>query len=124
MEKKNFEKIKILNSEENNLIYDKDKNNVINNNVKIRFDILDNFNGILIFLVVFTHFLFNYSKNNQNSLSNYIVNYIYSFHMPSFIFVSGFLSKSENSRSFKNLTKLLLIYLIFNFSHGLFLYKY
>lgn len=124
MDKKNYEKIRILNSEENNLIYDKDKNNNINNNINIRFDILDNFKAILIFLVVFTHFLFNYSKNNQNSLSNYIVNYIYSFHMPSFIFVSGFLSKSENSRSFKNLTKLLLIYLIFNFSHGLILYKY
>jgi len=44
--------------------------------------------------------------------------------MPSFIFCSGFLSKSKNSRSFKTLTKLILIYLIFNFSHGFILFFY
>ena len=44
--------------------------------------------------------------------------------MPSFILCSGFLSKSENSRSFTILSKLILIYLIFNFSHGYILYLY
>ncbi len=44
--------------------------------------------------------------------------------MPLFIFSSGFLSKSNNSRNFKNITKLFLIYIIFNFSQLLILYKY
>ena len=91
---------------------------------KSRYNILDNYKGILIFLVVFTHFLFEYSINHKNSICYEIVKYIYIFHMPSFIFCSGFLSKSKNSRNFKTLTKLILIYLIFNFSHGLILYLY
>jgi len=91
---------------------------------KIRYNILDNFKGILIFLVVFGHFLFEYSIYHKNSFINTIVKYIYIFHMPSFILCSGFLSKSENSRSFTILSKLILIYLIFNFSHGYILYLY
>lgn len=91
---------------------------------KIRYNILDNFKGILIFLVVFGHFLFEHSIHHKKSFINKIVKYIYIFHMPSFIFCSGFLSKSENSRSFTTLSKLILIYLIFNFSHGYILYLY
>ena len=91
---------------------------------KIRYNILDNFKGILIFLVVFAHFLFEHSIHHKKSFINKIVNYIYIFHMPSFIFCSGFFSKSENSRSFIALSKLILIYLIFNFSHGYILYLY
>ena len=92
--------------------------------IKSRYNILDNYKGLLIFLVVFGHFLFEYSINHKNSISYEIVKYIYIFHMPSFVFCSGFLSKSQNSRSFKTLTKLILIYLIFNFSHGFILYLY
>lgn len=91
---------------------------------KIRYNILDNFKGLLIFLVVFGHFLFEHSIHHKKSFINTIVKYIYIFHMPSFIFCSGFLSKSENSRSFTTLSKLILIYLIFNFSHGYILYLY
>ena len=86
--------------------------------------ILDNIQGISIFLVVFAHFLYEYANSEVNSLSNKIVNYIYCFHMPVFIFLSDFLSKSVNSRSFKSIAKLLLIYIIFNFTHGLILFNY
>ena len=96
-------------------------NKVIN---KQRYDLLDNIKGILIFTVVFAHFLFNYSLKHTNSLSHKIVNFIYCFHMPSFIFWSGFFSKSSNSRGFQNITKLTLIYVIFNYSHGFILYEY
>lgn len=115
MDKNNPEMIKMLN-----------KNNILpNKNIsKIRFNILDNIKGILIFLVVFAHFLFNYAQGNIHSFVAKIVNFIYCFHMPSFIFWSGFLSKSENSKNLKNITKLILIYIIFNYSHGFILYIY
>ena len=116
----NGELIKILKSDEKKI--ESKENEFLKN--KTRLNILDNIKGILIFTVVFGHFLFNYSNKYKNSLENKIVSYIYSFHMPSFIFWSGFLSKSNNSRSFKNITKLILIYIIFNFSHGFILYKY
>ena len=106
----------------------KDKNNVkIKEAIpttKTRINVIDNIKGILIFLVVLGHFLYSYSLRMPNSLENKIVNYLYCFHMPSFIFWSGFLSKSVNSRSFKSIMKLILIYIIFNFSHGFILYIY
>ena len=76
-------------------------NLVLKDKIKIRYNILDNIKGILIFLVVFGHFLIGYALKHQKSLSYKIVNYIYGFHMPLFIFSSGFLSKSNNSRNFK-----------------------
>ncbi|MBQ9071786.1 MAG: CapA family protein [Bacilli bacterium] len=82
----------------------------------------DNYKGILIFLVVFSHFLYSYSSNNIGSLVNDIVVFIYTFHMPAFIFASGYFSKSENSDSSKSLIKLLLYYLFFNTAMMFFLY--
>ena len=120
-----------LNKVEEKKLFDKkeniiklSKNTKLLSDKKTRFYILDNFKGILIFTVVFGHFLFRYSEIYINSLSCKIVNYIYSFHMPSFIFISGFLSKSDNSRNYKSINRLFLIYIIFNFSHGFILYKY
>ena len=111
-------------------MFDKEKNIKLSKDIKLpldnkpRFYIIDNIKGILIFTVVFAHFLLRYSQENQKSFSYKIVNYIYSFHMPSFIFISGFLSKSDNSRNCKSITRLFLIYIIFNFSQGFILYKY
>ena len=42
-------------------------------NEKIRYYILDNIKGILIFMVVFSHFLFEYSTSHQNTISRKIV---------------------------------------------------
>ena len=95
------ENVKMINLEKNNCAE-------FNINKKVRYKVLDNYKGILIFLVVFTHFLYEYSLNNKETFSYKIVTYIYTFHMPSFIFCSGFLSKSDNSRSFKTLSKLFL----------------
>ena len=79
----------ILNSVKLNLFQ---KNNISENNkIKlIRYNLLDNIKGILIFTVVFSYFLLNYPNNKS------IINFIYVFHMPGFIFCSGFLSKSIN----------------------------
>lgn len=76
---------------------------------------LDNIKGILIFLVVFGHFLFDYQDNN---VVNAIVQIIYLFHMPAFVFISGYLSKSKNAKTINSLLKLFIAYFIFN---GMFL---
>jgi len=71
----------------------------------------DNAKGILICLVVFGHFLFEY----QDNLSvNLIVSMIYFFHMPAFVLVSGFFSKDGKSASVRSVGRLAVAYLIFN----------
>ena len=102
-----------------------EKINELNNDKikKPRYNIFDNFKGILIFTVVFAHFLFDFSNKNLNSLARKIVVFIYSFHMQAFVFISGFLS-SENSIYFYNAIKLLLIYYLFNYSLSLIMYFY
>ena len=80
----------------------------------------DNYKGILIFLVVFGHFLYSYSSNNIGSLVNDVVVFIYTFHMAAFIFASGYFSKKDSSS--KSLIKLLLYYFVFNTAMMLFLY--
>ena len=79
-----------------------------------RISFWDNFKGILIFLVVFGHFIYAYSQNLPDSFCAHIYTFIYSFHMPAFVFCSGYFSKSERSRSAEALTKLLLYYILFN----------
>lgn len=71
----------------------------------------DNLKGILILLVVFTHCLYDFQSSARIHL---IIQTIYVFHMPAFIFVSGYLSKSEHSRSVPALLKLFSAYLLFN----------
>lgn len=51
----------------------------------------DNMKAILIFLVVLGHFLLSISKKDSMVLG--LGYYIYLFHMPAFVFVSGFFSK-------------------------------
>ncbi len=71
----------------------------------------DNLKGIFIFLVVFAHCLYSLQ---DSALINRITDLIYVFHMPAFVFVAGFLSKSENARSKSSLKKLIVAYIIFN----------
>lgn len=81
-------------------------------NIKEKMLFWDNYKGLLIFLVVFGHFTWEYYS--CSSYVAYITKAIYLFHMPMFIFISGYLSKSENSKSLKSVNKLLLFYVIFN----------
>ncbi len=71
----------------------------------------DNIKGILIFLVVFGHYLWSYLGTGA---AGTIVSFIYIFHMPAFIVAAGFLSKSMHSRSKQSIGKLVVIYIIFN----------
>lgn len=64
-----------------------------------RIYLLDNLKGILMFLVVFGHSLELY-KNDHYILYT-IYTFIYLFHMPAFIFISGYLSKNlDKSRDY------------------------
>lgn len=74
----------------------------------------DNYKGILITLVVLGHFLFAYFIHIDKSFATTITTFIYLFHMPAFIFTTGYLSKSENVFKKKSYIKLLIIYFIFN----------
>lgn len=71
----------------------------------------DNAKGLLIFLVVFGHFL---SGNTNHSGALLVLTVIYSFHMPAFAFISGFFTREKY-----DFRKLLTAYVIFN---GLFLF--
>lgn len=77
---------------------------------KKRLIYMDNFKGILIFLVVFAHFFYGYF--NCGDIVKDIVTIIYLFHMPLFMFVSGYLSSKSPSKD--SFYKLLLYYGVFN----------
>jgi fucose 4-O-acetylase-like acetyltransferase len=59
--------------------------------------LFDNLKFILILLVVTGHIYGFYIK--QSALLNALVIGIYSFHMPAFVFISGFFSKPKNSNT-------------------------
>lgn len=62
-------------------------------NKKEREYLFDNYRGILIFLIVTGHFLDLNYKNNAILTS--IKWFIYSFHVPAFVFISGYFSKKD-----------------------------
>ena len=87
--------------------------------VKNRNPYWDNFKGVMIALVVLGHFLWDYWGLG---LAGSLVSFIYLFHMPAFIFIAGYMSKSNNARSQDSLLKLGVIYVLFNSSIMLFSY--
>lgn len=83
-----------------------------NISAKARSSYWDNIKGLLILLVVFAHVLFQ--LQNTSRAINSTVDFIYLFHMPAFVFVSGYFGKSERSRSARSIIKLIALYFIFN----------
>lgn len=73
---------------------------------------IDNIKFILIFLVVFGHLIERYLDNNDSLRGMYM--FIYSFHMPLFVFVSGFLSKNLNKSNKIFLKQLIIPYIVLN----------
>lgn len=90
-------------------------------NRNIRSAYWDNIKGLLMLLVVFAHIL--YQHQDKSEVINGIVDYIYMFHMPAFVFVSGYFGKSERAHSFASIIKLVFLYFIFNSLMG-FLYGF
>ena len=82
--------------------------NVINQSDR-KFNI-DNIKGILIFLVVFGHFLLVNACRGEGVCFD-IYSVIYLFHMPFFMFISGLLSHKTDKSWF---IKMLSIYFVFN----------
>jgi len=70
----------------------------------------DNAKGILIFLVVFGHFLQPYRSQPGIRI---VFDLIYLFHMPAFVFISGYLSQKVSDVR-KSILKLSIAYLLFN----------
>ena len=81
--------------------------------MKERSSFWDNYKGILIILVVFGHFIYDAGTHAQGRVRD-ILQFIYLFHMPAFIFCSGYMSRSEKACSKKSIVKLLLCYLALN----------
>lgn len=73
------------------------------NSEKQRDYFFDNIKGFLIILVVFGHAIryLAFKRNSTVLLGLFML--IYSFHMPLFIFISGFFSKKTNSSKLINL---------------------
>ncbi len=74
---------------------------------------LDNLKFILIILVVSSHFAMKLDFVNG---INYLVKFIYIFHMPCFIFINGFLAKRMNEGGKLRVDKIMItfwMYLIF-----------
>lgn len=80
--------------------------------IKERNYLLDNLKVILIFFVVFGHTIEYYIKDSKLLMTLYI--FIYIFHMPLFIFISGYLSKNFYKMKRKAVKNLLIPYIIFN----------
>lgn len=80
-------------------------------NTKNRSAYWDNIKGILIVLTVFAHFLYQFRSVKPAGTA---VEVIYTFHMPAFVFVSGYFGKSERAHSFEAVIRLVFLYFIFN----------
>lgn len=71
----------------------------------------DNVKAVLIFLVMFGHFI--EPIRQASFLASGTYKFIYSFHMPFFIIISGFFSKKENIKGDMKLIALYFIFQIF-----------
>lgn len=73
---------------------------------------IDNIRGILLFLVVFGHAL--ELLKISSPITAYVYNFIYMFHMPVFIFITGFLAKNVEKGRQSAFRQLFIPFLLFN----------
>ncbi|MGL5675280.1 MAG: acyltransferase family protein [Cellulosilyticaceae bacterium] len=74
--------------------------------------LLDNLKGLLIFLVVFGHSLESFK--DDSIIIHTLYAFIYLFHMPAFVFISGYLSKNVDKARETAFKNLFIPFLIFN----------
>lgn len=72
----------------------------------------DNAKAILIFLVVLGHFLLPV-QSDRGALVNAVYYWIYLFHIPAFVFVSGFLSKRYAKRGADDVKKIIGYFVLY-----------
>ncbi|WP_462411834.1 acyltransferase family protein [Neobacillus sp. Marseille-QA0830] len=87
-----------------------------------RSEYFDNAKFILIFLVVFGHVISPLKEYNRVLYTLYT--FIYLFHMPAFIMISGYFAKNFNKKGYlvKTFKKILVPYFIFQFIYSIFYY--
>lgn len=73
----------------------------------------DTMKGILIILVVLGHFLWDFTTPEHPGIQFFIV-ILYFFHMPAFVFISGYFSHSSHSRNVESIMKLVSAYILVN----------
>ncbi|MDZ4993396.1 acyltransferase family protein [Clostridium perfringens] len=74
--------------------------------------LIDNSKGLLIFLVVLGHSLEFIRKDYE--LARFLYVFIYEFHMPVFVFISGYLSKNVEKGRKNAVRNFLIPFLLFN----------
>ncbi len=87
-------------------------------NQAVRDNRFDNLKGVMIFLVLLCHFIEKmYTSWQDDIITRYLYYFIYLFHMPVFIFISGFFSKKNDSDDYykKTISNCLIPYILFNF---------
>ncbi len=77
----------------------------------------DNLKGVLIFLVVLGHLLYSFTQVNTLKATQ-IVYFIFTFHMPLFMIVSGYFSKKKTNKT--KLLKLIIMFLLLNLSYTIY----
>ncbi|TDM12417.1 acyltransferase family protein [Macrococcus lamae] len=89
---------------------------------KVRDHYFDNARFFLIVLVVFGHLLRSFVSENHFLQALYM--FIYSFHMPAFVLISGYFAKGINKPGYllKLIKKLLIPYLIFQTFYACYYY--
>ncbi|MBD1380354.1 acyltransferase family protein [Metabacillus arenae] len=90
--------------------------------MKSRDSYFDNAKFILILLVVFGHIIRSFIDDNELMLNIY--KFVYTFHMPAFILISGYFAKGFNKPGYvkKVAKKLILPYLIFQGLYSVYYY--
>ncbi|MGG1399809.1 acyltransferase family protein [Bacillus salipaludis] len=83
--------------------------------IKQRIPWFDNVKGLLIFLVVFGHFIESYRNPEHPGIILYFYNVIYFFHMPLFIMVSGYFFRPQK---FERIIQLISVYLVWQIANG------
>lgn len=78
----------------------------------------DALKGVLIFLVVYGHFLLGHFP--AGSINCTVKNFLYLFHMPLFVFISGVFSHVRDKRKYiRSIIRLMETYLLFQLLHYL-----
>lgn len=80
--------------------------------IRTREYLFDNYKALLILLVVCGHFIEPSSEYDQNPLFYNLKWGIYSFHMPAFVFISGYFSKKKASLK-KLCTSIMIPYFVY-----------
>lgn len=79
---------------------------------RVRDNQFDNIKAILIFCVVLGHVISNFGRTGSAAVTYDI---IFSFHMPAFLFVSGYFAKYNPKKIFASLFPLYVIFQILQY---------